>query len=45
MKNEELEDEFKAIFVNMIANIHVDREPRTVLEKPNLIRLIDGFES
>jgi len=39
MQNENLKTDTKALFAKLLLNIHIDKEPRLIIIKPNLIRV------
>ena len=39
--NTDLDDDFRAAVYNLIRNLYIDREPYTILHKPNLVRVLD----
>jgi len=41
IENHDIPDDIRAILVKLVANIHIDREPRTVQERPNLVKVAD----
>lgn len=41
IKNEEIPEDIRATLVKLIVTIHIDKEPRTVQEKPNLVRVVE----
>ena len=41
LKSEIIPEDIKAIIVKLIATIHIDKEPMTVQEKPNLVKIAD----
>jgi len=46
IKDERIPADIRAILIKLISSIHVDKEPRTVQEMPNLIKLIEvDFEA
>ena len=41
MFNTEIPESFRATFIRLLSSIHIDKEPRMVQEKPNLVRIVD----
>lgn len=42
--NNSLDMEVRACFCQLIQNIYIDKEPRTILMKPNLVRIIENSQ-
>ena len=39
IQNKNLKTDTKALFAKLLLNIHIDKEPRLIIIKPNLIRV------
>ena len=39
IQNKNLKTDTKALFSKLLLNIHIDKEPRLIIIKPNLIRV------
>ena len=41
IENKDIPEDIRAILVKLLATIHIDKEPRTVQERPNLVKIVE----
>lgn len=41
IENDEIPDDIRAVLIKIVSVIHIDREPRTVQERPSLVKIIN----